>query len=75
MSKKTQRSGVSEKTNAGAGQRYAVTKIKYTDEPIGAVKVVADFLPSPEELAFKKNTGLIKSTKNKMRLLEAEEIK
>ncbi len=48
MSKKTQRSGFSETANAGAGQRYAVTKIKNTDEPIGAVKVVADFLPSPE---------------------------
>jgi predicted DNA binding CopG/RHH family protein len=31
-------------------------KIKYTDEPIGAVKVVADFLPSPEELAFKEES-------------------
>lgn len=29
------------------------TKIKYTDEPIGNVRVIADFLPSPEELALK----------------------
>lgn len=56
MSKKTQRSGVSEKANAGAGQRYAVTKIKYTDESIAAGKVVADFLPSPKELAFKEES-------------------
>jgi len=28
-------------------------KIKYTDEPIGNVRVIADFLPSPEELALK----------------------
>lgn len=28
------------------------TRIRYTDEPLGAVEVVADFLPSPEELAF-----------------------
>lgn len=27
-------------------------KIKYTDEPLGDVKVIPDFLPSPEELAF-----------------------
>jgi predicted DNA binding CopG/RHH family protein len=27
-------------------------KIKYTNEPMGDVKVVADFLPSPAELAF-----------------------
>ncbi len=29
------------------------TRIKYTDGPIGDVKVVRDFLPPPEELAFK----------------------
>jgi predicted DNA binding CopG/RHH family protein len=27
-------------------------KIKYTDEPLGEVKVIPDFLPSPAELAF-----------------------
>ena len=31
-------------------------KIKYTNEPIGKVKRVKDFLPSPEELAFKDET-------------------
>ena len=31
-------------------------KIRYTDEPIGKVKVIADFLPSPEELALKDET-------------------
>jgi hypothetical protein len=31
-------------------------KIKYTDEPIGPVKVEADFLPSPEDMAFKKES-------------------
>ena len=30
-------------------------KIVYTDEPIGDVEVVADFLPSPAELAFKED--------------------
>ena len=28
-------------------------QIKYTNEPIGAVRVVTDFLPSPVELALK----------------------
>ncbi len=28
-------------------------RIKYSDGPIGNVKVVRDFLPPPEELAFK----------------------
>ena len=29
-------------------------KITYTDEPIGKVRGVADFLPSPEQLAFRE---------------------
>jgi predicted DNA binding CopG/RHH family protein len=29
-------------------------KIKYTDEPLGDLRVIDDFLPSPEELAFKE---------------------
>ena len=28
-------------------------KIQYTDEPIGNLQVVADFLPSPSDLAFR----------------------
>ena len=31
-------------------------KIKYTDEPIGELKVISDFLPSPNELAFRDDT-------------------
>jgi len=31
-------------------------KIKYTDEPMGNVRVISDFLPSPEELALKDET-------------------
>ncbi len=31
-------------------------KIKYSDEPIGKVKAVSDFLPSPEELVLKDET-------------------
>ena len=31
-------------------------KIKYTNEPMGKVKVVEDFLLSPEELALKDET-------------------
>ena len=29
-------------------------KVKYTDEPLGKVQVVSDFLPSPAELAFRE---------------------
>ncbi len=30
-------------------------KIKYTDEPMGKLKVVRDFLPPPEQLAVKED--------------------
>lgn len=30
------------------------SKIKYTDEPIGKIEIVPDFLPSPEELAYRE---------------------
>ena len=36
--------------------KFMSTKIKYTDEPLGKVEVVADMLPSPEELAFKEDS-------------------
>jgi len=29
-------------------------KIKYTDEPIGELRVVKDFLPPPDQLALKE---------------------
>ena len=38
------------------GKRSMKKKIKYTDEPMDNIKVVADFLPSPEELVFKEET-------------------
>jgi len=31
-------------------------KIKYTDEELGDIRVIPDFLPPPEELAFKEDT-------------------
>ena len=37
----------------GKGEKYMNKKIQYTDEPIGEVGLVADFLPSPEELKLK----------------------
>jgi len=32
------------------------TKIKYTDEPLGEIKIVPGFLPSPAELAFREES-------------------
>jgi len=56
MSTKTQRSEVSTQANAGAGRRYAEAKIKYTNQPLGKVQVIPDFLPSPAELAFREES-------------------
>ncbi len=42
----------------GAKARRSMSKqIQYSDEPVGDIKLIADFLPSPAELAVKsKNT-------------------
>lgn len=44
-------------------------KIKYTNEPLGEIKIIEDFLPSPSELAFneeqvKVTIGLSKMSVN-----------
>jgi predicted DNA binding CopG/RHH family protein len=31
------------------------TKIKYTDEPLGELKVIKDFLPPPDQLILKED--------------------
>ena len=40
-------------------------KVKYTDEPIGEVKIVDDFLPGPEDLVLKEETVKITITLTK----------
>ncbi|RQD74311.1 MAG: CopG family transcriptional regulator [Desulfonatronospira sp. MSAO_Bac3] len=47
------------------GKKIMKEKIKYTDEPMGKVKVVSDFLPSPEELALKDETIKVTITLSK----------
>lgn len=37
-------------------KRLMKKTIKYTDEPLGDLKIVADFLPSPKDLIFKDDT-------------------
>ena len=34
--------------------KASFAKIKYTNEPLGGVRVIPDFLPSPSELAFRE---------------------
>jgi predicted DNA binding CopG/RHH family protein len=43
-------------------------KIKYTNEPMGKVRVVADFLPSPEELVLKDDAVDVTVTLSKSSL-------
>ena len=40
-------------------------KINYTDEPLGEIRIVDDFLPSPENLAFKESNVKITITLSK----------
>jgi predicted DNA binding CopG/RHH family protein len=37
------------------GGRFMKSKIKYSDEPLGKLKVVKDFLPPPEQLILKED--------------------
>lgn len=39
------------------GEKYMLRKkIKYTDGPVGKVKIINDFLPTPDELVLKEET-------------------
>jgi len=40
----------------GREKKSMKKKIKYTDENMGKVEVISDFLPSPEQLALKDET-------------------
>jgi predicted DNA binding CopG/RHH family protein len=35
------------------GGKYMKTKIKYTNEPLGELRVIKDFLPPPDKLILK----------------------
>ena len=39
--------------------------IKYTDEPLGDVRIVDDFLPSPDQLVFKEDNVKVTITLSK----------
>jgi hypothetical protein len=36
------------------GENYMKSKFKYTDEPMGKLKVISDFLPPPDQLVLKE---------------------
>lgn len=37
-------------------RKFMSSKERYTDEPLGKVRIVPDFLPSPEELVLREDT-------------------
>jgi hypothetical protein len=37
------------------GEKFMKSRIKYTDEPLGKLKIVKDFLPSPDKLVLKED--------------------
>ena len=37
------------------GERFMKKRIKYTNEPMGRLRVIRDFLPPPEQLVAKEN--------------------
>ena len=39
----------------GKEGRYMKTKTKYTDEPMGDLRVIKDFLPPPDQLVLKED--------------------
>jgi succinate dehydrogenase/fumarate reductase-like Fe-S protein len=47
------------------GGKYMKNKIKYTDEPMGKLRVVKDFLPPPEQLMMKEENVKVTISLNK----------
>ncbi|KAF0143695.1 MAG: hypothetical protein FD156_2430 [Nitrospirae bacterium] len=47
------------------GGRYMKSKIKYTDEPMGKLRAVKDFLPPPEQLVLKEENVKVTIALNK----------
>jgi hypothetical protein len=43
-------------------------KVKYTDEPIGKINIIADFLPPPEKLVMREQTVQVTFSLNKATL-------
>src|SRR5438874_12413305 len=47
------RSEYLERVTGEGVNEFMSTKIRYTDEPLGKLKIVPDFLPAPEDLVFR----------------------
>jgi predicted DNA binding CopG/RHH family protein len=44
---------------AKEGKSMKKHKVKYTDEPIGKIRIIDDFLPKPKDLVMKEETTKI----------------
>jgi len=55
-------------------KRFMKKIIKYTDEPMGDIKIIEDFLPSPKDLIFKEENVkvTISLTKESIDFFKAE---
>jgi len=49
----------------GSYMKTKTKKVKYTDEPLGNLRVIDDFLPSPEDLIFKEENVKVTITLSK----------
>jgi predicted DNA binding CopG/RHH family protein len=47
------------------GGRFMKSKIEYTDEPMGELRVIKDFLPPPEKLVLREENIKITISLNK----------
>ena len=47
------------------GGRFMKSKIKYTEEPMGKLRVVKDFLPPPDQLVLKEENVKVTISLNK----------
>jgi hypothetical protein len=47
------------------GGRFMKSKIRYTDEPMGELRVIKDFLPPPEKLVLREENIKITISLNK----------
>ena len=49
----------------GKEKIFMKRKIKYTDEPMGEIKIIDDFFPPPDQLAFKEDNIKVTITLSK----------
>jgi len=47
------------------GGKFMKNKIKYTDEPMGELRVIKDFLPSPDKLVLREENIKVTISLNK----------